>query len=127
LGKIVLKQATAGWFFWCVERATATAVCLIRIERADCCVGGAVEFRGDPRSGRFVEHLTWRGVTLSDTAWEPDPREAMDSQASSPVPGAVVATGARRLEKPGDLGRRWRNRDKPSLRAKVNAAEDRSS
>ena len=56
-----------------------------------------VEFRGDPGSGRFVEHLTLRGLTLSDTAWEPDPRDAMDSQASSPVPGAVVATGARHV------------------------------
>jgi Right handed beta helix region len=56
-----------------------------------------VEFRGDPRSGRFVEHLTLRGVTLCDTAWEPDPRDAMDSQASSPVPGAVVATGTRHV------------------------------
>src|SRR5262249_57141475 len=56
-----------------------------------------IEIRGDPGSGRFVEHLTLRGLTLSDTAWEPDPRDAMDSQASSPVPGAVVATGARRV------------------------------
>jgi hypothetical protein len=56
-----------------------------------------VEFRGNPASGRFVEHLTLRGLTLSDTSWEPDPRDAMDSQASSPVPGAVVATGARHV------------------------------
>jgi Right handed beta helix region len=56
-----------------------------------------VEFRGDSSSGRFVEHLTLRDLTLSDTAWEPAPRDAMDSQASSPVPGAVVATGARHV------------------------------
>jgi hypothetical protein len=56
-----------------------------------------VELRGDPDSGRFVEHLTLRGLTLCDTAWEPDPRDAMDNQASSPVPGAVVATGARHV------------------------------
>ena len=56
-----------------------------------------VEFRGDPRSGRFVEHLTLRGLTLSDTAWEPGPRDAMDCQASSQVPGAVIATGARHV------------------------------
>jgi parallel beta-helix repeat protein len=34
---------------------------------------------------------------LSDAAWEPGPRESMDSQASSQVPGAVVAIGARNI------------------------------
>ncbi|MCA1685829.1 MAG: right-handed parallel beta-helix repeat-containing protein [Planctomycetia bacterium] len=56
-----------------------------------------VEFRGDPASGRFVEHVTLRGLTLSDAIWEPGPRESMDSQASNQVPGAVIATGARRV------------------------------
>jgi hypothetical protein len=56
-----------------------------------------VEFRGNPGSGGFVEHLTLRGLTLCDTAWEPDPRDAMDSQASNPVPGAIIATGARHV------------------------------
>ncbi len=54
-----------------------------------------VELRGEPRAGRFVEHLTLRGLTFSDTAWEPGPRDAMDHQASSHVPGAIIATGAR--------------------------------
>ena len=57
-----------------------------------------IEFRGDPASGRFVEHLALRGLTLSDAAWEPGPRESMDSQASSQVPGAVIAIGARNVE-----------------------------
>lgn len=56
-----------------------------------------VEFRGDPDSGRFVEHLALKDLTFSDTAWEPSSREAMDSQASSQVPGAIVATGARHV------------------------------
>jgi hypothetical protein len=56
-----------------------------------------VEFRGDPGSGRFVEYLTLRGLTFSDASWEPGPREAMDSQASNQVPGAVVANGARQV------------------------------
>ena len=56
-----------------------------------------VEFRGDPGSGRFVEHLVLGGLTFSDTAWEPDPRDAMDGQAASQVPGAVVAVGARHV------------------------------
>ncbi len=54
-----------------------------------------VEFRGDAGAGRFVEHVVLRGLTFSDTGWEPGPRDAMDGQASSEVPGAIVATGAR--------------------------------
>jgi hypothetical protein len=56
-----------------------------------------VEFRGEPESGRFVEHLTLRGLTFSDTSWEPGPREAMDSQASNQVPGGIIATGTRHV------------------------------
>src|SRR5262249_47271324 len=33
LGKIVLEQATASWFFWCFERLTATAERWISVER----------------------------------------------------------------------------------------------
>jgi hypothetical protein len=56
-----------------------------------------VEFQGEPGSSRFVEHVTLRDLTFSDSSWEPGPREAMDSQASSQVPGAIIATGTRDL------------------------------
>ena len=76
-----------------------------------------VEFRGDPGSGRFVEHLTLRGLTFSDTAWEPGPRDAMDVQASSQVPGAV---DRHRGEARRDRGMRAeeprRLRDRPARR-----------
>jgi hypothetical protein len=56
-----------------------------------------VELWGVPGSSRFVEHLTFRGLTFSDTAWEPGPTDAVDRQAASHVPGAVIATGARHV------------------------------
>jgi Right handed beta helix region/Prenyltransferase and squalene oxidase repeat len=56
-----------------------------------------VELRGDPGSGQFVENITFQGLILSDTCWEPGARDAMDGQAASHVPGAVIATGARHV------------------------------
>jgi hypothetical protein len=56
-----------------------------------------IELRGVPGSGRFVENLTFQGLTLSDTAWEPGPGDGMDAQAASHVSGAVIATGARHV------------------------------
>jgi hypothetical protein len=56
-----------------------------------------VEIRGDPGAGRFVEHVSFRGLTFSDTAWEPGPTDAVDAQAASHVPGALIATGARHI------------------------------
>jgi hypothetical protein len=66
-----------------------------RIELVAPQLASLVEFRGEPGAGRFVEHITLRGLTFSDTAWEPAPSDAMEHQASSHVPGAFVATGAR--------------------------------
>lgn len=54
-----------------------------------------VELRGEPRSDRFVEHVVLRGLTFTDTTWDPGPQDALDSQAASGVPGSIVATGAR--------------------------------
>src|SRR5262249_31541135 len=56
-----------------------------------------IEFRGAPNAGRFVEHLAFRGLTFADTVWQPDASDAVDSQASSHVPGAVIATGAKHV------------------------------
>ena len=56
-----------------------------------------VEFRGVPKSGRFVEHLTLRGLTFSDSVWESGTHDAMEGQAANHVAGTIVATGARHV------------------------------
>lgn len=55
-----------------------------------------VVFEGDPARQRYVEDIELRGLTLADSAWEPPAQEAVDAQAASVVPGAVVMIGARR-------------------------------
>ncbi|MCX5654935.1 MAG: right-handed parallel beta-helix repeat-containing protein [Planctomycetota bacterium] len=54
-----------------------------------------VRFDGDPAAGKFVEHVTLRGLAISHTAWELPPGSAGDGQAAQEVPGAVLATGLR--------------------------------
>ncbi len=56
-----------------------------------------MELRGDPRTGKFVENITFYGLTFSDTCWEPGPHDTMDDQAASNVPGGVMAVGARHI------------------------------
>lgn len=54
-----------------------------------------VELRGEPKAGKFVEHVQLRNLQLSETIWNPQPGDAVDLQAASQVSGAVVLTGAR--------------------------------
>jgi hypothetical protein len=54
-----------------------------------------VQLQGDPGAGKIVEHVVFRNLTFSDTAYEPGPQDAVDGQAASTVPGAIMATGAR--------------------------------
>lgn len=54
-----------------------------------------VELRGEPKAGRFVEHVQFRGLRFEHTAWEPPAGDAVDGQAASQVPGAIVLIGAR--------------------------------
>ena len=56
--------------------------------------------RGDPASGKFVEHVTFRGVAFSHTEWGHDSPGADNtrsgfSQAAVGVPAAVHAVGAK--------------------------------
>ena len=61
----------------------------------------ALRLAGEPAADRYVEHVTFRGLTFSHTHWwfakpegnQPAPSGA--SQAAHPVPGAVYAEGAR--------------------------------
>lgn len=57
-----------------------------------------VELRGEPRRGRFVEHVQLSRLAFEHTSWEPKPDDAVDGQAASQVSGAVVMVGARNCE-----------------------------
>jgi hypothetical protein len=53
---------------------------------------------GDPGSGRFVEHLAFKGLTFSYAEWwlpQDQRRGRYQQQASAGVPGAIHAYGAR--------------------------------
>jgi hypothetical protein len=57
-----------------------------------------MSLEGDPRAGRYVEHLTFRGLTFSHAEWwlpADDPRGKYQQQASAYVPGAIRAYGMR--------------------------------
>jgi parallel beta-helix repeat protein len=58
-------------------------------------VDSVVKFAGDPEKGKYVEHVELRGITVSDTTWEPPAKDAVGAQAASIVPGAVRFHGAR--------------------------------
>lgn len=91
---------TPGHFY--IERSAATIYYLPRpgeqIGAAEVIVprlDQLVLFEGEPAKKRFVEHVHLRGLTFTDSTWEPPAKEAADAQAASVVPGAVVLTGAR--------------------------------
>ncbi len=53
---------------------------------------------GDPRAGRFVEHLTFRGITFSHAEWwlpSSGPTNKYQSQGSAAVPAAIRAYGVK--------------------------------
>ena len=54
-----------------------------------------LRFEGQPEKNQSVEWIEFRGVTVSDTTWDPPAKEAVDGQAASIVPGAVRFRGAR--------------------------------
>jgi hypothetical protein len=56
-----------------------------------------IDIVGDPASGAVVEHLSFRGLTFSDTDWSLPGQDAGDLQAADSVPGAVVVRGARHI------------------------------
>ncbi len=60
-----------------------------------------LRIQGDPRGGKFVEHLAFRGLTFAHTAWDLGPTDTGDHQAASTVRGALVATGARNVSMEG--------------------------
>jgi hypothetical protein len=54
-----------------------------------------VKFDGKPEQNRFVEHVTLRGLTFSDTTFDGGTKGAGDLQAAQHVPGSVRLRGAR--------------------------------
>jgi hypothetical protein len=60
-------------------------------------VGGFVEFRGDAAAGKFVEHVTLKGLSFRHAAYTLPPKGQADGQADISVPAAVMADGARNV------------------------------
>lgn len=53
-----------------------------------------VQLAGDADAGRFVEHVTLRGLSFQHADWILDPKGNSSTQAAVNVPGAVTADGA---------------------------------
>ncbi|MHB8952185.1 MAG: right-handed parallel beta-helix repeat-containing protein [Pirellulaceae bacterium] len=54
-----------------------------------------VRLEGQPDEGRFVDHITLRGLTFHNSDWVHDPRGNSSTQAAVEVPAALMADGAR--------------------------------
>ncbi|MBI5386758.1 MAG: right-handed parallel beta-helix repeat-containing protein [Verrucomicrobia bacterium] len=54
-----------------------------------------VRLAGDADQGRFVEHVTLRGLAFHHSDWELDPKGNSSTQAAVEVPAAILADGAR--------------------------------
>ncbi|MBI5819038.1 MAG: right-handed parallel beta-helix repeat-containing protein [Verrucomicrobia bacterium] len=56
-----------------------------------------VSFAGDPDKGRFVEHLTLRGLVFRHGQYILPPQGQGDGQAAQSIPGMIQADGARAI------------------------------
>ncbi|MEQ8633690.1 right-handed parallel beta-helix repeat-containing protein [Gimesia maris] len=54
--------------------------------------------KGDPAAGKFVEHLTFRGLSFQHTDWRTPPQGFEPSQAASPIEAAVMIDGGRSIQ-----------------------------
>jgi hypothetical protein len=54
-----------------------------------------VRFKGEPEAGRFVEHVTLRGLTFAHAEWWPARGDPLDVQAAATVPGVLQGDGMR--------------------------------
>lgn len=54
-----------------------------------------VRFAGDPDTGRFVDHVTLRGLTFQHADWVRNPKGNSSTQAAVNVPAAIMADAAR--------------------------------
>ncbi len=53
-----------------------------------------VRFSGDADQGRFVQHVTLKGLSFQHADWVLDPRGNSSTQAAVEVPAAIMADGA---------------------------------
>ncbi|HEY8505961.1 MAG TPA: right-handed parallel beta-helix repeat-containing protein [Gemmataceae bacterium] len=54
-----------------------------------------VRFEGQPEKGRFVEHVTLRGLTFAHADWWPQRSDTCDAQAAAEVPAVLHGDGVR--------------------------------
>ena len=57
-----------------------------------------VRFAGSADDGRFVQHVTLRGLTFHHADWELDPRGNSSTQAAVEVPAVITADAVRALK-----------------------------
>jgi hypothetical protein len=88
---------------WRLDRASGTLTYLpkpgedpARTEVIAPRLAQVIRFEGDPAAGKFIEHVTMRGLAISHTEWDLPSGSAGDGQAAQDVPGAILATGLRR-------------------------------
>ena len=53
-----------------------------------------VRLEGRPEAGEFVRNVTFRGLQFAHADWSMDPKGYADTQAATPAPAAIEATGA---------------------------------
>ena len=71
-----------------------------KVEAVVPAMSQVLKIEGDPATGKFVEHVVFRGITFAHTDWNhdwpgADSARSGFSQAASGVPAAVHAVGAR--------------------------------
>ena len=53
--------------------------------------------KGDAAAGKFVEHITFKGLSFQHSQWLTPPGGFEPTQAAAPVEAAVMVDGARRV------------------------------
>ncbi len=56
-----------------------------------------IVIRGDPAAGRFVEHVTFKGLAFRHAQWITPPGGFEPAQAAAPIEAVVMADGARNV------------------------------
>lgn len=89
-GEWYLNRETGVLSYWPIpgEKLGETEVIAPRL-------GELVHWSGDVDRGRWVEHVTLRGLAFAHSDWELSPKGNSSTQAAVEVPAAVMADGAR--------------------------------
>jgi hypothetical protein len=65
-------------------------------------LAGFLRLAGDPAAKRYVEHITFRGLSLQHERYSLPPEGHADDQAAKTMPAAITAEGARHVTFNGD-------------------------